>query len=305
MDQGMRDVVIEQFIPFNIPKEGRVRHMYADVLGLITIGIGNLIDPMSVAMGLPFQFGDNLPAASSEIAVEWQNLKHRCCGEYKDPRHCAWRLVDGSFDPQRPCMAHQGHLAAAKFTKLWLSEFEIGKLCAAKMREMWGHLLTYIPRLEEWPSDAQMGLLSMAWAMGPGFLLHYPGFLRAARAKRFDECSRECTMREDNNPGVKPRNAANRILFMNGHWIEEHGLDRDSLFYPRVLTIADAPKIVDADNQGDITIEISPIPLLGDPFTVDESRGYYESDGGFARRNMLSDYIANTALDEITRRNDG
>jgi GH24 family phage-related lysozyme (muramidase) len=36
--------------------EGNVAHMYLDTKGLVTIGIGNLIDPISLALTLPFQF---------------------------------------------------------------------------------------------------------------------------------------------------------------------------------------------------------------------------------------------------------
>lgn len=36
--------------------EGNIGHMYLDTKGLVTIGIGNLIDPLSLATPLPFQF---------------------------------------------------------------------------------------------------------------------------------------------------------------------------------------------------------------------------------------------------------
>src|ERR1700755_2922712 len=64
--------------------EGNVAHMYLDTKGLVTIGIGNLIDPISLALTLPFQFKVNnragvvggQPATVKEIETEWLSLKN-------------------------------------------------------------------------------------------------------------------------------------------------------------------------------------------------------------------------------------
>jgi len=40
----MHTSIRNYFIKFNEPIEGRVTHMYLDVKGLVTIGVGNLID---------------------------------------------------------------------------------------------------------------------------------------------------------------------------------------------------------------------------------------------------------------------
>jgi GH24 family phage-related lysozyme (muramidase) len=303
----MRSVVIDQFIPFNIPKEGRVRHLYIDLLGWVTVGIGNLVDPASLALALPFVRVDGERASESEILAEWQRVKNQACGSYATPKSCTWVLPDGRFDPKRPCLAHQGHRAAANFTKLSLSEYEIGRLCSSKMSEMWTQLRHYIPNIDGWPCDAQMALLSLSWAMGPGFVPTYPKFFAAAKRNDFETCAAECGMRESDNPGVKPRNIANKILFMNAHWIVQHGFDLETLYYPRALAKRDAPQpnAITIAGSSEITIEMSPIPPLGDTLSSQESLGFYEADGGFARRQMLSEVITNLAFDEITKRNGG
>lgn len=64
--------------------EGNIGHMYLDTKGLVTIGIGNLIDPVSLATPLPFQFkiGNQAGAiagrvaTTQEIEAEWRTLKN-------------------------------------------------------------------------------------------------------------------------------------------------------------------------------------------------------------------------------------
>ena len=50
----MHPSVKSVFPSFSTKLEGRVPWMYCDVLGLVTIGIGNLIDPEEAALHLPF-----------------------------------------------------------------------------------------------------------------------------------------------------------------------------------------------------------------------------------------------------------
>src|SRR5580704_1499007 len=50
MYSSVRDI----FPNFSKQFEGRVGWMYLDVKGLVTIGVGNLIDPLPAAVGLPF-----------------------------------------------------------------------------------------------------------------------------------------------------------------------------------------------------------------------------------------------------------
>ena len=47
----MRPIVAARFLDFTRPLEGLVEHMYVDVKGLVTIGFGNLIDPIRLPAG--------------------------------------------------------------------------------------------------------------------------------------------------------------------------------------------------------------------------------------------------------------
>lgn len=51
----MHKSVVDIFPSFSVPLEGEVSSMYCDVLGLITVGVGCLIDPVSMALPLAWR----------------------------------------------------------------------------------------------------------------------------------------------------------------------------------------------------------------------------------------------------------
>lgn len=191
----MKPEVRAHFPEFSVKFEGRVPTMYADVLGLITCGVGNLIDPVSVAMHLPFRHANGSLAAPSEIAAEWQRLKAMDLGRYH------WRVQ-----------------AARAGLQLHLSDDDIDTLVREKLDDNEQILTRFFPDFEEWPAEAQLATLSMAWAMGAGFPSTWPRFTAAARAHDWAACAENCKIREvapngTPNPGVIPRNKANAALF--------------------------------------------------------------------------------------------
>ena len=159
-----------QFRSFNEPFEGSIPYMYLDVLGLVTVGVGNLIDPLSEAVALPFCFkklphlaSPGAPATPDQIAAEWSRLKS-----------------DSS-------LAKRGHLACAAITELELPDDGLNSLIARRLLANQDSLKKQAPfrAFESWPADAQMALLSMAWAMGPGALPSFHHFNAACDATNF------------------------------------------------------------------------------------------------------------------------
>ena len=64
MKQSVRDA----FVDFTAALEGVVPWMYLDVKGLVTVAIGNLIDPVAAALSLPFvRKGTTTRATKGEI----------------------------------------------------------------------------------------------------------------------------------------------------------------------------------------------------------------------------------------------
>jgi GH24 family phage-related lysozyme (muramidase) len=188
----MQDSVRAAWCDFNRSLEGWISWMYLDVKGLVTTGMGNLIDPMATALGLPWVDGAGNPAGQNDIAAEWQAVKNN------------------------HALAHQGAQAARAVTQLRLSDADIQVLVLDKLDHN-ERILKANPafaNFDAWPADAQLGLLSMAWAMGPGFGPGFPHFSQAVSAGDFATAAADCQMNATGNPGLVRRNAANRQAFL-------------------------------------------------------------------------------------------
>ena len=186
--------------------------MYLDIEGLVTIGVGNLIDPIGEAKTLPFQFksdpGRN--ASQSEIESEWKSVK------------------------ANTALAKKGYKAAAKVTDLELSDDAIGRLIQKRLQSNEKQIRKQDPfaRWDSWPADAQMAVLSMAWAMGPGAFADFPKFCESCRTMDFTAASAQCKIADADNPGVTPRNAANQLLLRNAATVVAKKLDIAVLYFP-------------------------------------------------------------------------
>lgn len=190
----MKPEVAAQFPGFTERFEGHCSWLYCDVKGLVTTGRGNLVDaspgpnPEASALVLPWLNADGSGASHSDIEAAWHAVKAR--QDLKLHGGGAYKLL----------------------TTIRLSEAAIDALTTSKMLEMESELKARFAGWEDMPAPAQLGVLSMAWACGPAF--HFPKFEAALRAGDFYTCALECRMDETGNPGLIPRNAANRALFL-------------------------------------------------------------------------------------------
>jgi hypothetical protein len=219
----MKPAVTARFLSFTEPLEGLVDYMYVDVKGLVTIGFGNLIDPLDVALSLPFvKKVDGAPANSDEITTEWNLIKDK----------------DNKLQ-----LRTKGHRACKPLTKLMLTRDAINDLCAKRLQNNEAILkkVSAFAAFDDWPADAQLALHSMAWAMGPAFAQHgrWPSFRNACASADFDTAAEKCKMSEVGNRGLIPRNRANVRLFQNAAAVlagESDGFyTRDTLYFPMML----------------------------------------------------------------------
>ena len=219
----MRDVVRAAFLPFTAPLEGVVPWMYPDVKNLVSTGVGNLIDPVSLAIALPFVRQDGTPATREDIVREWIRIKNL------------------PPDGRGRTAAMLGHTYAKRFTSLRLTPEGIDQLVASKLHSNEQVLKRAFKDWESWPADAQLATLSMAWAVGPAFWSpqagrnYWPKLTAALHMLDFRTASVECFMKEEATiSGLRPRNRANRVLYQNAA-IAMHSLDPDKLYYPTDL----------------------------------------------------------------------
>jgi hypothetical protein len=182
--------------------------MYLDIKGLVTTGMGNLIDPIGAALELPWKRPDGSLASQNEVRA-------------------AWNLVKSRVD-----LAPKYGTAFAGLTNLRLDKDGIEQLIARKLRQNEDYLRRRFAGYDRWPADAQLGLHSMAWAMGPGF--HFPAFDAAVNREPpdFDAAARASHMNAAGNAGLVPRNTANFALFTNAARVLERGADPAALYWP-------------------------------------------------------------------------
>jgi GH24 family phage-related lysozyme (muramidase) len=179
----VRACVQAAFVPFITPFEGSTNWMYCDVKGLVTTGIGNLIDPFQTAIHLPWIVGQRL-ATEQEIIT-------------------AWRFVKDNQD-----LKLQGGGAYKSLTQLRLTDKAVSDLVAKRLASMDSILCSRFYGYEFYPANAQLGILSMAWALGPNFW--FPTFKAACERGDWTTAANECHI-SDANPA---RNTANKALFL-------------------------------------------------------------------------------------------
>lgn len=209
----MHASVSQIFPTFSMEFEGYVHWMYLDVLGLVTTGVGNLIDSVPAAVALPFKDKAGNKASAAQISAEWTKLK-----AMKE-------------------LAKKGHRACEAVTELRLTDADIDALVRQRLALNEAHLVTVFPDWATWPADAQLAVHSMSWAMGPAFSPQWPKFTAACRARDWSAAAADCRMREVSktgvpNPGVVPRNNANQRCLNNAHAVEAQGLPLNELIYP-------------------------------------------------------------------------
>lgn len=229
----MHASVRHYFVKFNEPIEARIPYMYLDIKGLVTVGVGNLIDVerpsdtthlqkvLDELVKLPFVYKRSEPnagkrASAADILAEWKTVKRKQEG------------------------AGLGYKTFANVTKLELENHAIDALALEKADAMERELKrdTAFSHFDQWPADGQLGLLSMAWALGaPKIKASWPNFKAACRQEDFDAALKHCEISTAGNPGVAKRNTENKRLFKNAATViaNEGGNASQNLIARRVL----------------------------------------------------------------------
>lgn len=203
----MRQSVANYFRKFTLNFEGDVPFMYLDRLGYVTTGKGNKIDPYGPDVyNLPWKRSDGSLATEAEV-------------------HQAWNAVKAAQSRK-----DNGGGTFGDLTTLRLTSADIDTLVMRKLAENENYIRSEFPSYDSWPADAQLAVLSMAWAMGAGFSPKYPKFTRAVNAvvPDFTTAANESHM---TGVGIDGRNAANAQLLRNAATVISQGLDPTVLYY--------------------------------------------------------------------------
>ncbi len=220
------------FRAFTALFEGVVPEFYVDNRGLVTCAIGDLVDP--VEMAYPLQWlrrSDGQRATPEEILAEWTAVK-------------TGRLAWYAHRPPRPLYLSDDGINAVFGARLAANE--------AIFRKRWSNW-------DACPAAAQRGCHSNGWAAGAGW--HAPAFDAAVATMDFRACAGPQGDANDprngcrghawlrdavdvpvspqhpygeqlTNPGLRPRNLANKALFWEAAVCLADGWDLNVINYP-------------------------------------------------------------------------
>lgn len=211
----MRDSVREVFPSFSECFEGRVLWPYLDVKGLVTVGVGCLIDTASAVRALPWRNLDGTRATSLQVTAQWEFLR------------------------KQTYLAKAGARAAENATQLRLTDADADALLESRLALNEIVLAMIFVGWAEYPADVQLAIHSMAWAMGADFWKKFPKLSRAVLVHDWETALEECTIAgEETNRGLVPRNAANRICFANAARVRDNpgALHATEVYWPLELS---------------------------------------------------------------------
>ena len=205
----MHQSVLDRFVGFSVKFEGSVSSLYLDIKGLATVGVGCLCDPVSLALLLPWLMPDGSPASHEEIEKQWNVVKTQ-----GNPR-LHWKYSAG--------------LSTMRLTDAGVLQVADDRLKANEVI-----LRRYFPHWDDLPADAQLCCCSMAWAVGAGFPAIFTNFTRLLNAGDYAGAIQACGIKTEGNPGIIPRNAANRLCLANAARSVKMGYPKEQLFWPGV-----------------------------------------------------------------------
>lgn len=219
----MQPAVTNAFMAFTAGFEGgsSTNCMYLDSEGLVTTAFGILLPSAAAAAALPWLTSDGTTASTAAVTDEYNHVLSR-----QD-------LASASF-PARKAI-----------TTLHLSTQAMQQAVAAKMTSNETVLKTFFTTWDSMCADAQMLIMSMAWACGPAFPTGgphpFPNFSNYIKNGNYRAAAYECHIEDNKNPGVAPRNKANFVLCNNAAAVQEQKLNAATLYYPNDLLGIDYP----------------------------------------------------------------
>lgn len=196
MADVIRPAVRAIWLRFTEPLEGAISHFYRCTSEEVTIALGVMFKTPESALWLPLLRADGTPATSEEIVTEWQLIKIT------------------------PGLGQAGYRAAAPLCKLHLTPQGIELATWRRLDEMAAKLAERFPDWPSYPADAQLAILSLAWACGTSF--DYPKCAAAIRARDWTTAAAECRIRV---PDLQVRSAEQKLHFLWAARVEREGLD--------------------------------------------------------------------------------
>ena len=212
--QATKASVVNSFVDWTTPLEGWLGWMYIDALGYVTTGMGNLIDPISAALGLPWKNADGSRSSPDQITAAWNAVD----AQRSDPK--------GQKQTSGP--ATKGGGSQGGVTSIRITKDDVHALVASKLKANETFIMTHLPSYAKAPADAQLAAHSMSWAMGPGWSQTWTAFKSAFDKGDYAAAAAQSHMQ---GVGIDMRNMANKLLLTNADLVTKNKKDPDTLYY--------------------------------------------------------------------------
>lgn len=211
MHQSAKDQIGDHFSVF----EGVVPYMYLDVRGLVTVGIGNLLDPLST-YGKKVRFyrlSDRGYATDAEVKADFATVKSK--------------VVPGGNAPQ-PGWDKYWKFEALTKLRVYPDDLKAAVLAAVAAQESWvrGQIGSVY---DELPADVQVVLVQMGYA--GGLKARMPQLAPLIKAGDYLGARRYAylTNQFGSTRGYEDYNAAFRMMLMNA-WILDQCSELDMTY---------------------------------------------------------------------------
>lgn len=187
------DELCDKYKPICIKHEDNVAHLYLCPEGYPTIGIGCRISNVTVAKALPFYIikdSKEMLATQEEKEKEFESIKKE------------------KFGKKYPASWYKSK------TKLFLKDDAINDLYKARTKEFISRLCQEFANFENYPDEACLALLDMAYNLGvSGLMTKFPSMVKAIQGtdpSDWVEAAKQCHRKP---PVNEERNNETRSLF--------------------------------------------------------------------------------------------
>jgi GH24 family phage-related lysozyme (muramidase) len=205
----LKPSVIAAWKQWNVKNESWTTFPYADSIGYITFGMGNLINSPTAMAKYDWRNPDGTKTSYSDIVSAWHAVKN------------AYPAVQS--------------LNCASLTKIRVTDAEIQRAVDLTIVSAETDLLKSFPGLLDMPADEQAALLSHAWAMGGAFV-PVKGFFKYAELVNAGQYVDAIVEGHYKGGGTQERQAQEKIAQQNAQIVRDQNLDPDILYWPQDLT---------------------------------------------------------------------
>jgi GH24 family phage-related lysozyme (muramidase) len=150
--------------------EGTVPYMYLDTVGLVTVGVGQMIPDEDEAETYPFVHSNGVAATGPQIRAEYLRVHKMGKAQLPGKYHTKNSLI--------------------------LTDDYIRSLVLKRVKEFDGDLRGHYKNYDSYPNEAKLALLDMIYNLGPDRLFgQYKQFAKSVNAQNWGAAAKQCHRR--------------------------------------------------------------------------------------------------------------